>query len=191
MSIEQFTVQPTSIILTVIPVALIALGAVMVAAGFSKKLLHALVTYSLKSHPIENRYVYLVIGIIIIGLGTTIYVTSSAPSTITVGPQYVSYQSSFLGAGSMKVTSDQIADAYIGQLGQGDLKMSRTFGTSAGNVNIGLFTLANGKTAHLVTNNQTSLVIELKSGEYVILGTSDTEAFAESFSQNVYALKSP
>jgi hypothetical protein len=51
--------------------------------------------------------------------------------------------------------------------------------------------LANGKTAHLVTNNQTSLVIELKSGEYVILGTSDTNAFAESFSQNVYALKSP
>jgi hypothetical protein len=184
-------VQSASITLTVIPIILIVLGAVMIAAGFSKKLLHTLVSYSLKSHPIENRFVYLILGLIIIGIGATIFVTSSTPSTITVGSQYISYQSSFLGAGNMKVTSDQIATAYVGQLGQGDLKMSRTFGTSTGNINIGLFTLANGKTAHLVTNNQTSLVIELKSGEYVILGTSDTNALAQCFSQNVYQLTSP
>jgi hypothetical protein len=191
VSIEQFTVQPTSLILTIIPILLIALGAVMVAAGFSKKLLHVLVTYSLKSRPIENRWVYLIVGILIIGLGTGIYVMNSIPSTITVGNQYVSYQSSYLGAGSMTINSDQIANAYIGQLGQGNLTMTRTFGTSAGNVNIGLYALGNGKTAHVVTNNKTSLIIELKNSEYVILGTSDIEAFTESFSQNVYQIKSP
>lgn len=191
VSVEQFVVQQTSIVLTVIPIILIVLGVVMVGAGFSKKLLHVLVTYSLKARPIENRYVYLILGIIIIGIGSTIYVTSSLPSTITVGPNQVSYQSSFLGAGSMTIASDQIADAYIGQLGQGDLRMSRTFGTSSGSLNIGLFALANGKTAHVVTNNPSSLVIELKNGEYVILGISDMDALTASFSRYVYPLSSP
>jgi hypothetical protein len=191
MSVEQFVVQQTSIMLTVIPIVLVALGAVMLAAGFSKKLAHLLATYSLKARPTENRYVYLIVGMLVLGIGATIYVTSSLPSTITVGPQYVSYQSSFLGAGSMNIASDQIANAYVGQLGQGDLRMSRTFGTSSGSLNIGLFALANGETAHVVTNNQTSLVIELKNGEYVILGVSDMNAFAESFSRNVYQLSSP
>jgi hypothetical protein len=163
----------------------------MIAAGFSKKILHAIITYSLKSRPIENRYVYMVLGIIIVGLGVGIYSMTSSPSTITVGPQYISYQSSFLGAGSMKVTSDQIANAYIGQIGQGNLTMSRTWGTSAGNVNIGLYALGNGKTAHVLSCNQTSLVIELKNGEDIILGTSDTNALAASFSQNVYQITAP
>ncbi len=189
MSVEQFTVQSTSLVLTVVPIILIVLGAVMIAAFFSKKVLHVLVTYSFKSRPSENRLLYLVVGIIIIALGTTIFVTSSTPSTITVGPQYVSYQSSFLGAGSMTINTDQIADAYVGELGQGDLKLAaRTFGTSDGNLNIGLFRLANGKTAHVVTCSQTCLAIELKNGEYVILGTSDTNGLASSFSQNVYQL---
>ena len=142
MSVEQFTVQSTSFILTVIPIVLVALGAVMIAAFFSKKVLNILVTYSFKARPSENRLLYLLLGIIIIVLGTAIFVTSSIPSTITVGPQYVSYQSSFLGAGSMTINTDQIANAYVGQLGQGDLKLAaRTFGTSDGNLNIGLFML--------------------------------------------------
>lgn len=163
----------------------------MILAGFSKKILQAIITYSLKSRPIENRYVYLALGIIIVGLGTGIYVITNSPSTITVGPQYISYQSSFLNGGSMTITSDQISNAYIGQLGQGDLRMSRTFGTSTGNVNMGLFALANGKTAHVLSCNQTSLVIEMKNGENVILGTSNTEALAVSFSENVFQIKKP
>jgi hypothetical protein len=189
MSIEQFTVQPISFATTIIPIILIAIGAIMIAAFFSKKVLHALVTYSLKARPSENRFLYLILGIVIISIGTAIFVTSSIPSTITVGPQYISYQSSFLGAGSMTINADQISNAYVGQLGQGDLKLSaRTFGTSDGNVNIGLFLLSNGKTAHVLTCSQTCLAIELKNGEYVILGTSDTNALATSFSQNVYQL---
>jgi hypothetical protein len=163
----------------------------MISAGFSKKILHAIITYSLKSRPIENRYVYLIIGIIVVGLGTGIYLVTSSPATVNVGPQYISYQSSILSGGSMTINADQISNAYIGQIGQGDLKMSRTFGTSAGNVNMGLFQLANGKTAHVLSCNQTSLIIELKNGEDVILGTSDTNALAESFSQNVYQIKNP
>lgn len=191
MSAEQFVVQQTSIVLTVIPIILIVLGAVLLSAGFSKKLAHVLATYSLKARPTENRYVYLITGAIVIGVGAVIFMGNALPSTITVGDQYVSYQSSFLGAGSMTIPSDQIVDAYIGQLGQGNLTMSRTFGTSSGDINIGIFRLGNGKTAHVLTNNQTSLIVELKDNTCLILGTSDTYALAESFSQNVYPITSP
>ncbi len=191
MSAEQFVVQQTSIILTIIPIVLIVLGAVLLSAGFSKKLAHLLATYSLKARPTENRYVYLITGVIIIGIGAVILMGNALPSTITVGNQYVSYESSFLGAGSMTIPSDQIANAYVSQLGQGNLTMSRTFGTASGDVCIGLFTLGNGHTAHVLTNNNTSLVIELTNGEYVILGVSDMDALTASFSQNVYPLTNP
>ncbi len=191
MSVEQFVVQQTSIMLTIIPIALIILGAVLLSAGFSKKLAHFLATYSLKARPTENRYVYLITGAIVIGIGAVIFMGNALPSTITVGDQYISYQSSFLGAGSMTIPSDQIANAYIGQLGQGELTMSRTFGTASGDVCVGLFTLGNGHTAHVLTNNNTSLIIELTNGEYVILGISDIDALTTSFSQNVYSLQQP
>ncbi len=190
MSIEQFTVQPTSIVLMIVTVGVLALGTLLFAAGFSRRLRETIANYSLKAHPSENRFIYLIVGALVIGIGITIFAATCIPSTITVGSGYVSFQSmDFFGAGSMKIASGQIANAYIGQLGQGDLKISRTFGTSDGNINLGLFTLANGKTAHVITNNQTSLIIELNTGDYVILGTSDTEALAASFSQNVCSLK--
>ena len=49
-------------------------------------------------------------------------------------------------------------------------------------------TLGNGDTAYVVSNNSTDLLIQLNSGEYVILGTSNTNALATSFSQSVYPL---
>jgi hypothetical protein len=167
---------------------MIILGAALLSAGFSKKLAHFIATYSLKARPTENRYVYLITGAIVIGISAVIFMGNALPSTITVGDQYVSYESSFLGAGSMTITADQIANAYVAQLGQGDLTMSRTFGTASGDVCVGLFTLGNGHSAHVLTNNNTSLIIELISGEYVILGISDMDALTASFSQNVYPL---
>jgi uncharacterized membrane protein len=128
LPVEQFVVQQTSITLTIIPIVLIILGAVLLSAGFSKKLAHLIATYSLKARPTENRYVYLITGAIVIGIGAVIFMGNAIPSTITVGDQYISYQSSFLGAGSMNIPADQIANAYVAQLGQGDLTMSRTFG---------------------------------------------------------------
>jgi uncharacterized membrane protein len=62
LPVEQFVVQQTSITLTIIPIVLIILGAVLLSAGFSKKLAHLIATYSLKARPTENRYVYLITG---------------------------------------------------------------------------------------------------------------------------------
>ena len=53
---------------------------------------------------------------------------------------------------------------------------------------VGIFTLGNGATAYVVSNNSTDLIIQLNSGEYVVLGTSNINALATSFSNSVYSL---
>jgi hypothetical protein len=52
-----------------------------------------------------------------------------------------------------------------------------------------MYTLGNGATAYVASTNTTSLVVELKNGEYLIVGTSDTQALANSFAQNVHPLQ--
>jgi hypothetical protein len=78
--------------------------------------------------------------------------------------------------------------AYLGQIGSGNLTLSKQHGTNYDHFNVGIFTLGNGKTAYVVSNNSTDLIIQLSSGGYVILGTSDTNALATSFSRSVYPL---
>ena len=121
------------------------------------------------------------------------YAFGGMPSTITVRSSYLYIQSSpFFGIGNMNITSSEIASAYVAQIGSGNLTLSiRQDGISAGNLNLGVFTLGNGKTANVVSNNPTDLILQLNNGQYVILGTSNTTALASSFSQNVYQLKSP
>jgi hypothetical protein len=69
--------------------------------------------------------------------------------------------------------------------------LNRQVGTDYGNINIGIFTLGNNATAYVLSTNSTDLIIQLNNGQYMILGTSNTNALATSFSQNVYPLKSP
>ena len=69
--------------------------------------------------------------------------------------------------------------------------MDKQYGLNSGNTNIGVFKLGNGATAYIASTNSTSLIIQLKTGEYVIVGNSNTDALARSFSENVYELKSP
>ncbi len=88
----------------------------------------------------------------------------------------------------MNITSSQITSAYLGLIGSGNLTLSKQQGTNYDHFNVGIFTLGDGKTAYVVSNNSTDLIIQLNCGEYVILGTSDTNALATSFSQNVYSL---
>jgi hypothetical protein len=131
----------------------------------------------------------ILIGIVTIGLGVWVFFDSSSPSTITIGTGYVSIQSSsFGGAGNLNVTSDKIVSAYVGQIGSGNLSLTKQHGTNYDDVNIGVYTLGNGKTANVVSENSTDLIIQLNNGNYVILGTSNTNALATSFSQNVYPL---
>ncbi len=181
MSVMQFTVQPSSSLGTIALVALVVTGAVL--------LLLALTT-GRRAKTIRRTFAALmIIGLVVIGLGVWLFFASSTPSTITVGSGYVSIQSpGFSGAGNMNITANKIASAYVGQIGSGNLTLSKQHGTNYDHFNVGIFTLGNGATADVVSNNSTDLIIQLSSGEYVILGTSNTNALATSFSQSVYPL---
>ena len=181
MSVEQFTVQPSSSLGTIALVVLVVTGAVL--------LLLALTT-GRRAKTIRPTFVLLmIIGLVVIGLGVWLFFASTMPSIITVGSGYVSIQSpSFGGAGNMDITVNKIASAYVGQIGSGNLTLSKQHGTNYDHFNVGIFTLGNGDTAYVVSNNSTDLIIQLNSGEYVLLGTSNTNALATSFSQSVYPL---
>ena len=181
MSVEQFTVQPSSSLGTIALVVLVVTGAVLLLLAF---------TTGRRAKTIRRTFVVLmIIGIVVIGLGVFLFFASNTPSTITVGSGYVSVQSpSFAGAGNMNITANKIASAYVGQIGSGNLTLSKQHGTDYGHFNVGIFTLGNGNTAYVVSNNSTDLIIQLNSGEYVLLGTSNTNALATSFSQSVYPL---
>lgn len=173
--------QPSSSLGTIALVALVVTGAVL--------LLLALTT-GRHAKTIRPTFVLLIIiAIGVIGLGVWLFFASNTPSTITVGSGYISIQSpSFSGAGNMNITANKIASAYVGQIGFGNLTLSKQHGTNYDHFNTGIFTLGNGDTAYVVSNNSTDLIIQLNSGEYVILGTSNTLALATSFSQSVYSL---
>jgi hypothetical protein len=174
----EFTVESGSLLGFVGPAILVVTGAIffllgLVARGSAKK-------FS------STAVVMLVIGLIIIGLGGALGISGSSPSKITVGNRYVFIQSPpFTGAGDANITSSQIASAYVGSLGSGNLTLSKQHGTNRGDTDIGIFTV-NGARAVVVSDNSTVLVIDLESGSFVILGTSDTSALVSAFSQSVY-----
>ena len=64
-------------------------------------------------------------------------------------------------------------------------RTDKQYGLNYGNTNIGVYKLGNGATAYIASTNSTSLIIQLKTGEYVIVGNSNTDALARSFSENV------
>jgi hypothetical protein len=182
LPVEQFTVQPSSSFGSIALIVLVVTGIVLLLLAF---------TTGRQAKRIGRNFVVLmIIGLTVIGLGLWLFFASNAPSTITVGSGYVSIQSpSFNGAGNMNITADKIASAYVGQIGSGNLILSKQHGTNYDHFNVGIFTLGNGDKAYVVSNNSTDLIIQLNNGEYVILGTSDTNALATSFSQSVYPLK--
>jgi hypothetical protein len=199
MSIEQFTVQPASNILVNIAFAgLIALGFVLIITSFSSRLLKAIKpfsSFSLSSRIIDNKYKFAVGGILTIALAGGSFFAFYAPSTVTVGSGYITVHFSTLSpipfiGGDKTVTSSEISTAFVGQIGSGNFTLDKLYGANAGDINTGVYTLGNGATAYIASTNSTDLIIQLNSGQYLILGTSNTNALATSFSQNVYPLQS-
>jgi hypothetical protein len=96
----------------------------------------------------------------------------------------------FVG-GEKNITASEITSAYVSQIDSGGFKLDKQYGLNYGSTNVGLYKLGNGATAYIASTNSTDLIIQLKTGEYVIVGNSNTDALARSFSQNVYELKPP
>lgn len=190
MAIEQFAIQPTFVI--VLAIALLIIGIIVLVTGFSRSLYGPPKSYNF-GKGMSSKWVLRIVEIVLIELGVGLYAFGGMPSKITVNSQYVSIQSPPLfGVGNMQITSSEIASAEVAKIGSGNFSLSiRQNGISAGNLNLGVFTLANGYTAYVVSENSNDLIIQLNNGKYVVLGTSNTDALASSFSQNVYQLKSP
>lgn len=173
----EFTVAPGSLLGTAGAVALIVTGAVLVVASLSMRR---------SSRSTSGVVVMLIVGLVVIGLGGALGLAGNSPSTITIGDKYVFVQSpAFTGAGDTNVTSAQIASAYVGTIGSGNLTLAKQHGTNRGDVNIGVFTV-NGASAVVVSDSSEVLVIHLVSGSYVILGTSDIGSLVLDFSSSVY-----
>lgn len=91
----------------------------------------------------------------------------------------------------MNITSGQIQSTYVGEVGSGNLTISKQHGTNIGDFDVGVFTLGSGATAYVVSDNSTSLVLHLYSGAYVVVGTSDTSALVAAFSESVHVVRNP
>jgi hypothetical protein len=182
VSLENFTVQPPSglgliplIILVVTGVSLIILALI---TGRRAKTIRA--TFA----------IMIIIGLAVIRLGIWLFFSTTTPSTITVGSGYVSVNSpGFSGTGNLNFTSSEITSAFVEQIGSGNFTLSKQHGTNIGDFNVGVFTLGNGVTAYVVSNNSTDLIIHLDTGDYLILGTSNTYTLTASFSQSVHPVQ--
>lgn len=182
MSVGEFTVQPPSGLGLIPLVILVVTGAVLIILAFvtGRRAKTVRATFAL----------LIIIGLVVIGLGIWLFFSTRVPSTITVGSGYVSITSpSFGGTGNLNITASEITSAYVGQIGSGNLTLSKQHGTNYDDFNVGVFTLGNGDTAYVVSSNSTDLIIHLNTGDYLILGTSNTNALASSFSQSVYPLQ--
>ncbi len=201
MSIEQFPIQPPAdpAVITVLA-ALIIAGVVLVVLSFSDRIIKAIPSFSLSSRHFDNKYGFIICGITLIALPLAAFFTAfNTSSTVTIGTGYVDVQ--FAGfspnssipflSGNMNVTSNQIDSAFVGQVGSGEFTLDKQQGANAGDTNIGLYKLGNGAKAYIASINSTDLIIKLNSGEYLIVGTSNTDALAASFAQNVHPLTSP
>jgi len=148
-----------------------------------------------------NKYAWIILGSVLIILGGLLVcaaVSVSSASVVTIGDGYMNIESKAFTVGGIfgirdnkNVTSEEIATAFVGQIGSGAFTLHRQFGLDSGDTNIGVFTLGNSATAYIASTNSTNLVVELKNGEYLIIGTQDTQILANSFAQNVHPLLTP
>ncbi len=151
MSVEEFVVEVPSGLGLIPLIALVVTGAVLIILA---------VVTGRRAKTIRRTFiVLLLIGIVLIGFGVFLYFITGVSSSITVGSGYVSITSpGFAGAGNINVASSQITSAYVSQVGSGNLTLSKQHGTNFGDFNVGVFTLGNGHTAHVVSNNSTDVL---------------------------------
>lgn len=123
------------------------------------------------------------------GLAAT-FLNPSAP-TIAVGPGQVSISAQVIGTMSFQATD--MKQACTQTVGSGLLaSMFKQSGTNYGNYNVGTYSLDNGATAYVVSDNPSNVVVELDSGLYLVLGppSSNFTGFVSYFSENVLPVTS-
>ena len=181
MSLQIFTVQASQSLGYVILLPLLVSGIVMSIIGIAAGLR--------KSRSRTAVVLIAVTGLMLVGIGVGIFSVTDTPSQITIGTGYVSVQSSsFSAAGDINISATQIVKAFVTQIGSGNFSLTKQRGTDYGNLNLGLFTLGNGHSAYVISDNLTDLVLLLTNGMYLILGTRNTSSLENSFVQYVHPM---
>ena len=133
-------------------------------------------------------YALILIGVGIAIIGASLMFEMSKPTVTVIGSGYISIETnSILSAGNINVSSSQIQSAFIGNVNNGNVTLAvRKDGTSLGNINTGLFSLSNNAMAYVATENNTAVFLKLKNGEYVVIGSNNTDYLAGIISKNVF-----
>jgi hypothetical protein len=207
--IDQFVVQPSVsfVGVMIVGVVLLVVGVALVLVAASNKLFRLAYIASRINEFFSvykdtgNKYAWIILGLVLIMSGGLIVCATasvSSSSVVIVGDGYINIESKAFAVGGLfgisdnkKVTSEEIATAFVGQVGSGVFTLHRQFGLDSGDTNIGVFTLGNGATAYIASTNSVNLIVELKTGEYLIVGTSNTQVLVDSFAQNVHPLQTP
>lgn len=178
-AMDVFQVQTSNALLAairytfiIVAVAALAIGAVLL---FRRRKSPGLLKGALSS---------LLVGVILLATGVGLLSGATGGSVIVIRQGSFSVSGGFIG--NTTYASSDVKAAFVGNIYTGNLTLAaRDRGTSLGNIKVGLFTLSNGAAAHVVSVNQTDLFVELNTGLYLVLGTSNTAALAADFAADV------
>jgi hypothetical protein len=160
----------------------IDLGIILVALVLIAVGVIFLVRYRKNSDRLKGPLVALLIGFIL--LATAFTISGPSSSTIVIRQGSITVVGQYIG--NETYPANDIKTAFVDNVNTGNLTLSnRDYGIALGGFNEGVYTLSNGATAHVVSANQTDLIIELNSGLYLVLGTSNTNALVSDFVANV------
>jgi hypothetical protein len=164
------TVQDLTFGMIVVALVLVAAGTILI------------VRYRKKTERIGYPIIALMLGITLLLVGFVLY--SPGSSTIVVRQGSISVSGQYIGNETYRASD--IKTAFVENVYTGSLTLSsRDMGTELGGFNEGVYTLSNGAAAHVISANETDLIIELNSGLYLVLGTSNTNALVSDFAANV------
>lgn len=170
-------VQDPGLTITLVSLALVAAGVVFLIRN--RKI----------SKSLHSPIGVLLVGVILLVTSFVIY-ASTGGSTIVIRQGSITVSGPLIGNDTYK-TSD-VKTAFVEDVNMGSVTLgTKDYGTNLGNFNEGVYTLSNGATAHVVSANQTDLVIELNSGLYLVLGTSNTNVLVSDFVSNVAPVTEP
>lgn len=173
MVVEVFSVVPSpSVGIYMIFIAPVAIAILAVGSYMNTKSIRQLLV--------------LIVVVIAVFAGSYAYIHYKVenPSEITIGNGFIQISSS--ETGTMNFTSGQISSAYVAHIGSGNLSLSRIHGLYNSVDRVGVFSMGNGATAYVVSDVPNDLIVELTSGNYLIVGNSNLSAMVSLFNQEVY-----
>ena len=183
LAMYHATISSSIPVLAYVGISLMAAG----AAGFI-----IFMALSLKDGQRKKR-IYRLLSLVfamILITGLPIYIVqgiSGSNAEISIGTGFLHVNGPYIG--NRNFITSEVSYAFVENIDTGNITITiRDAGTSLGNLNEGLFTLSNDKTAYVATDNATSLVVALDSGKFLILGSQDSLSMAEYFSSHVHRI---